>query len=229
MFNFLLSICEYCNNPTCICDCSMGNNASSNSINNDTSFHFSVEQSCEHHNQTNSIEVTSDSTTLKENNLIYNNTTIENNTCLNGAHASDMYENVHENGSSMSAKSMLNLGLSRKGVKMGHLNIQGIQNKINQIYLLFNSSQNNIQIIGLSETKLKSYHVNSIFEIRNYQMFRKNRITSDDRPEHRGGLIVYEKIKNNCKKKYDLDCERIECVRLEILPTNSKSFYRKYI
>ena len=60
-------------------------------------------------------------------------------------------------------------------------------------------------------------------------MFRKDRIISDYRPGHGGGLIVYEKIKNNCKRKYDLECERIECVWLEILPTNSKSFYRKYI
>ena len=115
MFNFLLSICEYGNNPICICECSIGNKASSNSNINNTNFHFSVEHSCEHHNQTNSIEVTSDSTTLKENNLIYNNTTIKINTCLDGVQASDMHENVHENRSSMSAKSMLNLGLSRKG------------------------------------------------------------------------------------------------------------------
>ena len=53
-----------------------------------------------------------------------------------------MYENVHENQSSMSALSMLNLCNSRKGFKMGHLNIQGIQNKIDQIDLLLNSSQN---------------------------------------------------------------------------------------
>ena len=230
MFNFLLSICEYCNNSTCICECSIGNNVSSNSNNDNTSFHFSVEQSCEHHNQTNSIEVTADSTTLKENNLIYNNTTIKNNTCLNGVHASGMYENVHENRSSMSAKSLLNLGLSRRGFKMGHLNIKGIPNKIDKIYLLLNSSQNNRHIIGLRETYLKSYHnLNSIFEIRNYQLFRKNRITSDDRPEQGGRLIVYEKLKNNCKSKYDLECERIECVRVEILPTNCKRFYRKYI
>ena len=37
-----------------------------------------------------------------------------------------MYENVHEKQSSMSAQSMLNLGISRKGFKMGHLNTQGI-------------------------------------------------------------------------------------------------------
>ena len=31
------------------------------------------------------------------------------------------------------------------------------------------------------------------------------------------------------KGKYDPQCERIECFRLEIMPTNSKSSYRKYI
>ena len=56
---------------------------------------------------------------------------------------------------SMNAQSMLNLVLRRKGFKMGHLNIQGMKNKINQIDLLLssyllilNSSQNNIKILG---------------------------------------------------------------------------------
>ena len=40
--------------------------------------------------------------------------------------------------------------------------------------LLLNSSHNNIQVLGLSESKLNSYHLNAIFEIKNYQMFRKD-------------------------------------------------------
>ena len=157
---------------------------------------------------------------------MYDNTTIENNPYENDVHENDMHvnDNVHEDQSSMSAQSMLNLGLSRKGFKMGHLNIQGIQNKIDQIDLLLNSSQNNIHILGLSETKLNSNHMNSIFEVKNYQMFRKDRVISDDRPEHGGGLIVYVKDGINCKRRYDLECERIECVWLEIFPTNCKSF-----
>ena len=59
--------------------------------------------------------------------------------------------------------------------------------------MLLNSSPNNIQILGLSETKLKSYHMNSILEIRNYQMFREDRIIWEDRPEHGDRLIVYVK------------------------------------
>ena len=164
--------------------------------------------------------------TLIDNDLAYDNTTIENNTYENDVHENDMHvnDNVHEDRSSMSAQSMLNLGLSRKGFKMGHLNIQGIQNKIDQIDLLVNSSQNNIHILGLSETKLNSNHMNSIFEVKNYQMFRKDRVISVDRPEHGGGLIVYVKDGINCKRRYDLECEQIECVWLEIFPTNCKSF-----
>ena len=56
-----------------------------------------------------------------------------------------MYENVHENQSPMSAQSMLDLGISRKGFKVGHLNIQGIQNKINQIDLLLNILRKTIE------------------------------------------------------------------------------------
>ena len=185
------------------------------------SFHHSVEQISDNGNQENFSETIYNLSTLTENNLIYDNTTIENNTSENDVHA---YENVHENHSSMSAQSMLNLGLSKKGFKMGHLNIQGIQNKNDQIDLLLNSSQNNIHILGLSETKLNCHHMNSIFEVKNYQMFRKDRVISEDRPEQGGGLIVYVKDGINCKRRYDLECERIECVWLEILPTNSKSF-----
>ena len=55
-------------------------------------------------------------------------------------------------------------------------------------------------------------------------MFRKDRCISEDRPERGGGLIVYVKNGINCKRRHDLECERIECVWLEIFPVNSKSF-----
>ena len=104
-------------------------------------------------------------------------------------------------------QTMLNLGLHKKGFKMGHLNVQGIQNKIDQVDLLLNSSHNNIQVLGLSESKLNSYHLNAIFEIKNYQMFRKDRTVSVERPEQGGGLLVYVKDGINCKRRYDLECK----------------------
>lgn len=133
--------------------------------------------------------------------------------------------NLHEiNYSSMSAQNMLNLGLSKKGLKMGHLNIQGLQNKIEQIDLLLNSSENDIHLLGISETKLNEQHSNHYFELNNYQLFRRDRIVSPDRPQQGGGILVYVKEEIKCERRLDLECDRIECVWIEIFPSNSKSF-----
>ena len=41
---------------------------------------------------------------------------------------------------------------------MGHMNIQGVSNKIDQVRLLLESEQNQIHVLGLSETKLNVIH-----------------------------------------------------------------------
>lgn len=181
-------------------------------------FNLSSGSSENNYNLSTFLDCTTDSKFAYDEATIQRDISTENNdTCM-------FENNVHENMSSMSAQSMLNLGLSKKGFKMGHLNIQGIQNKIDQINLLLNSSQNDIHILGLSESKLRNDHMNSLFEIRNYQIFRKDRVISTDRPEHGGGLIVYVKDGIKCERRYDLECERIECMWLEIFQTNSRSF-----
>ena len=48
---------------------------------------------------------------------------------------------------------------------MGHLNVQGIQNKIEQIDLLLNSFGNDIHLFGLSESKLNDSHSSKFFLI----------------------------------------------------------------
>ena len=48
---------------------------------------------------------------------------------------------------------------------MGNLNVQGIQSKIEQIDLLLNSSRNDIQLFGLSESKLNDSHTYNFFNI----------------------------------------------------------------
>ena len=118
----------------------------------------------------------------------------------------------------------LNLNLTTKGLKIGHLNIQGLQNKFEQVDLLLNNSGNDIHIFGLSETKLKNFHPDSAFTIDNYQLFRKDRFISRERREQGGGIIVY--VKNGVKVERRLDLERneIECVWLEVSPKKSKSF-----
>ena len=60
--------------------------------------------------------------------------------------------------------------------------------------------------------------------IKNYQLFRKDRILSEDRPEQGGGIIVYVKNDIKCVRRSDLECDNIECVWLEIFPHKCKSF-----
>ena len=117
-----------------------------------------------------------------------------------------------------------NLNLTAKGFKIGHLNIQGLQNKVDQVQLMLNNSNNDIHILGLSETKLKDFHPDSFFKIENYQLFRKDRIITRERREQGGGIIVY--VRNGVKAERRLDLERneMECLWLEVFPKNSKSF-----
>ena len=98
--------------------------------------------------------------------------------------SSNIENNVHDLIlPSMRAHSMLNFGLKKKGFKMGHLNIQGIQNKTDQIDLMLNSTENDIQLLGLSESKLKAYFPSNHFAIKNFQLFRRDRLLSAERPE----------------------------------------------
>ena len=120
--------------------------------------------------------------------------------------------NLHANDSSSMMAQPLNLNLTSKGLKIGHLNIQGLQNKFDQVDLMLNDSGNESHIFGLSETKLRDFDPDSAFNIKNYQLFRKDRFISRERREQGGGIIVY--IRNGVKteRRHDLERKEIECV-----------------
>ena len=58
-----------------------------------------------------------------------------------------------------------NLGLKGKGLRIGHINIQGLSNKVDQLKYMLQSDSNRIHMFGISETKLNDYHADSVFEI----------------------------------------------------------------
>lgn len=132
--------------------------------------------------------------------------------------------NLHANNSSSMMAQPLNLNLTSKGLKIGHLNIQGLQNKFDQVDLMLNDSGNEIHIFGLSETKLRDFHPDSAFNIKNYQLFRKDRFISRERREQGGGIIVYVRNGVKAERRQDLEKKEIECVWLEVYQKNSKSF-----
>ena len=89
---------------------------------------------------------------------------------------------------------------------------------------MLNSEENDIDLLGLSETKLKSFHPNSAFTVNNYQLFRKDMVLSKEHKEEGGGLLIYVKDEIKCVRRKDLETDEVECLFLEISPKNCKSF-----
>ena len=115
---------------------------------------------------------------------------------------------------------LLDLGLTCKGFRMGHINVQGVSNKIDQVRLLLESDKNLIHVLGLSETKLNGNHPESVFEINGYQTpYRRDRKTNSG-----GGLLVYIKNGVSASRRSDLEHENLECIWTEVKPVKSKSF-----
>lgn len=119
-----------------------------------------------------------------------------------------------------SNSNVYNIEFKDKGFRIGHLNIQGLRNKIDQLRLLLQSKQNLIHVLGLSETKLNEVHPDAPFEIDGFQKpFRRDRTENAG-----GGLLVYVKEGVCCSRRSDLEHDKIECIWLEIKPVNSRSF-----
>ena len=83
-----------------------------------------------------------------------------------------------------------------------------MSSKFDELKLMLTSSDNNIAIMGISETKFNFNHKTEAFIINGYQVpFRC------DRKENRGGgLAVYVKQGINCIRRSDLEDENIEII-----------------
>ena len=110
------------------------------------------------------------------------------------------------------------LAISEIGLVIGHLNIQGVCSKLDELNVLL--ATNKIDIFGITETKLKDTHPTDSFVINNYQIpFRKDRSANNG-----GGILVY--IRNNltCIRREDIEDPDLESIWVEIKQPNSKSF-----
>ena len=68
-------------------------------------------------------------------------------------HASISHTERHDQSVSNDA---LNLGFKDKGFRIGHLNIQGLSSKVDQLKLLFQSGNNLIHVLGLHVSEKKT-------------------------------------------------------------------------
>jgi len=79
---------------------------------------------------------------------------------------------------------IVDMKLNAKGFNIGHLNVQGIVGKIDQIKLMLSSKENNVAILGLTETKLNANHNDDLFHCQGY-----NKPLRRDRETARGVLL----------------------------------------
>ena len=108
--------------------------------------------------------------------------------------------------------------LPKKGLNIGHQNIQGLNNseKLSEISLML-SSRSNIDVFGISETKFSEKVLNNSLKMGGYKFFRK-----DNMLRNGGGLLIYVKDSVNVKRRIDLERNDVECIVLEIIFKCSK-------
>ena len=73
-------------------------------------------------------------------------------------------------------------------------------------------------------TYYKSFHPDNAFIANKYQLFRKDRVLTQEWQEKGGGLLVFVKDGIKCERRKDLETDEVECLFLEIMLKNSKSF-----
>ena len=106
-------------------------------------------------------------------------------------------------------------GLNKKGLNIGHLNVQHLMNKLDTIKILTNQ----LHIFGLCETFLSDVVSDAELQIANYKIERKDR-----QNKRGGGLLLYLNENVPYKRRIDLESGQIESVWIEVRFSNSKSF-----
>lgn len=114
--------------------------------------------------------------------------------------------------------SYFKLPLPTKGLQFGHWNINYLtDSKFEQIKLLLVNNSNCLDVFFITETFLKLSVCDSLFEIPGYTLLRK------DRPDKAGGgVAVYCKDSLTFKPRFDLECNSVEILWLELCPYKFK-------
>ena len=114
---------------------------------------------------------------------------------------------------------VFNLGLRGRGMHIGHLNIRGIRSgeKLDQMKIMLHSNENDVSMLGVSESKLDENIPDSFIQVDNFQVFRKDKIQGS------GGILFYVRNDITCSRRKDWEHELFELFWIEMFPRNSKS------
>ena len=115
-----------------------------------------------------------------------------------------------------------NLGLSDKGLRIGHWNVNYLTTeKFEQIelYLLGKSSpgKSQLDVLFLSEIFLNSSVPDSLYTVNGFSIFRRERLLKGG-----GGIMVFMSNDLTVKRRTDLESHDAEAIWLEVYPFKSK-------
>jgi exonuclease III len=108
-----------------------------------------------------------------------------------------------------------------RGMKISHLNIQGISTSYNGLCDILGSHPE-IDILTLSETHIvegSCDDIDNLYHIPGYDFIKRNRLTGKG-----GGVAMYIKDGIKWKRRADLERENIESMWVEIIIMKSKNF-----
>ena len=107
-----------------------------------------------------------------------------------------------------------------RGLRIGHLNVNRLYNKLDQIKELL--TELSLDILGISETWLTADILNNELHIQGYTLTRRDRQPGSK--SQGGGLAVFIKDGVNFKVRSDLMKSDTECIWLEICRPKCKPF-----
>ena len=104
----------------------------------------------------------------------------------------------------------------RKGMRIASYSIVSLRKYENELETVL--KERNIDVIALNETRLASKMPISEEDIKNYQIYRKDRNTAG------GGVALFVKETLPQSQPLDITDQDLEVIGIEITPKNAKSF-----
>ena len=108
-----------------------------------------------------------------------------------------------------------------KGLRIAHLNIQGLATSYNGLFHVF-ANNPEIDVLTLSETHIiqnSTDDTDSLYDIPNYTFIKRNRTAWKG-----GGVAIYIRNGLNWKRRQDLENESIESLWIEFYTHKAKKF-----
>lgn len=107
---------------------------------------------------------------------------------------------------------------AESSLRIGHLNIYHLVNKVTDVCVFLNKQPQLVHLFGVSETRLDSRVSDSLIDIPNYSVLRRD---SARKGQTGLALYVHRSIASIVKRRADLEDESVECLWVEL--KNGKS------